>query len=220
MKSFDPRIEWRDPASLTPYSNNAKTHPTEQIDKIAASIASFGFDQPIVVDGDGVIIKGHGRREASLRLGLDRVPVLVRDDLSVAEIKAARIADNKTAESPFDEDMLRVELEALMEQDFDVSLTGFDLAEIDELLAAAEPEQAGLTEDDDVPRRPNSRSRGRASSGSSAATGCCAAMRRCWPMSSGCRAASWRTWSGRTRHTTSTTPTRRKTSSAGSIALS
>ena len=76
MKAFDPRIEWRDPATLTPYSNNAKTHPTEQIDKIAASIASFGFDQPIVVDTDGVIIKGHGRREASLRLGLDQVPVL------------------------------------------------------------------------------------------------------------------------------------------------
>jgi ParB-like chromosome segregation protein Spo0J len=93
MRTFDPRIEWRDPASLTPYSNNAKTHPVEQVDKIAASIASFGFDQPIVVDGDGVIIKGHGRREASLRLGLDNVPVLVRTDLSVAEIKAARLAD-------------------------------------------------------------------------------------------------------------------------------
>jgi hypothetical protein len=63
MKIFDPRIEWRDPASLTPYSNNAKTHPSEQIDKIAASIAAFGFDQPIVVDGDGVIIKGHSRRQ-------------------------------------------------------------------------------------------------------------------------------------------------------------
>jgi DNA modification methylase len=154
MKAFDPRIEWRDPAILTPYSNNAKTHPTEQIDKIAASIASFGFDQPIVVDGDGVIIKGHGRREASLRLGLDKVPVLVRSDLSVTEIKAARLADNRTAQSPWDEDLLRVELEALLEQDFDLELTGFDLAEIDELLAAAEPEQAGLTEDDEVPEVP------------------------------------------------------------------
>ena len=154
MKTFEPRIEWRDPATLTPYSNNAKTHPTEQIDKIAASIASFGFDQPIVVDGDGVIIKGHGRREASLRLGLDKVPVLVRDDLSVAEIKAARIADNKTAESPFDEDLLRIELEALMEEDFDLSLTGFDLPEIDDLFTAAEPDQAGLTEDDEVPEVP------------------------------------------------------------------
>ena len=154
MKTFDPRIEWRDPGSLTPYSNNAKTHPIEQIDKIAASIASFGFDQPIVVDADGVIIKGHGRREASLRLGLDKVPVLVRDDLSVTEIKAARIADNKTAESPFDEEALRLEFEALMEHDFDLSLTGFDLEEIDDLLAAVEPEQAGLTEDDEVPQAP------------------------------------------------------------------
>jgi DNA modification methylase len=154
MKAFDPRIEWRDPATLTPYSNNAKTHPTEQIDKIAASIASFGFDQPIVVDTDGVIIKGHGRREASLRLGLDQVPVLVRDDLSVTEIKAARLADNRTAQSPWDEDLLRVELAGLLEQDFDVGLTGFDLAEIDELLAAAEAEQAGLTEDDEVPESP------------------------------------------------------------------
>jgi DNA modification methylase len=154
MKLFDPRIEWRDPETLTPYSNNAKTHPTEQIDKIAASIASFGFDQPIVVDGDGVIIKGHGRRQASLRLGLDKVPVLVRDDLSVAEIKAARLADNRTAQSPWDEDLLRVELGALLEQDFDLGLTGFDLEEIDELLAAAEAEQTGLAEDDDVPEAP------------------------------------------------------------------
>ena len=58
MKAYEPRIEWRDPASLTPYSNNAKTHPTEQIDNIAASIASFGFDQPIVVDTDGVMAAG------------------------------------------------------------------------------------------------------------------------------------------------------------------
>jgi hypothetical protein len=154
MRTFDPRIEWRDPASLTPYSNNAKTHPSEQIDKIAASIASFGFDQPIVVDGDGVIIKGHGRREASLRLGLVKVPVLIRTDLSVAEIKAARLADNRTAQSPWDEELLRVELEALLEEDFDLGLTGFDLREIDELLAAVEPEQAGLTEDDEVPEAP------------------------------------------------------------------
>ena len=154
MKTFDPRMVWRDPATLTPYSNNAKTHPTEQIDKIAASIAAFGFDQPIVVDTDGVIIKGHGRREASLRLGLDKVPVLVRDDLSVAEIKAARLADNRTARSPWDEDLLRVELEALMEHDFDLGLTGFDLQEIDELLAAVEPDQAGLTEDEEVPEVP------------------------------------------------------------------
>lgn len=152
MKPFEPRIEWRDPGTLIPYSNNAKTHPREQIDKIAASIAGFGFDQPIVVDSDGVIIKGHGRREASLRLGLDRVPVLVRSDLSVAEIKAARIADNRTAESPWDEELLRLELETLVADDFDVSLTGFDLDEIDRLLQDPDEDGgAGLTDDDAVP---------------------------------------------------------------------
>jgi len=155
MMSFEPKVEWRDPASLTPYSNNAKTHPIEQIDKIAASIAAFGFDQPIVVDADGVIIKGHGRREASLRIGLKTVPVFVRHDLSVADARAARLADNKTAESPFDEEAVRLELGALMAvDDFDVTLTGFELPEIDHLFAAAEPEQAGLTEDDEVPEAP------------------------------------------------------------------
>jgi len=69
-KKFEPSVEWRDPQSLIPYINNAKTHPPEQIVKIAASIAEFGFDQPIVLDGQGVVIKGHGRREASLKLGL------------------------------------------------------------------------------------------------------------------------------------------------------
>ena len=126
-------IEWRHPDSLTPYARNPKTHPDDQIAKIAASIASFGFDQPIVVDADGVIIKGHGRREASLLLGLTRVPVVVRNDLSVAQIRAARLADNKTAESPWDEELLRLEIEALLGEDFDLTLTGFEPGEIDQL---------------------------------------------------------------------------------------
>ena len=154
VKPFEPRIEWRDPSTLTPYSNNAKTHPTEQIDKIAASIAAYGFDQPIVVDADGVIIKGHGRREASLRLGLTKVPVLVRTDLSVAEIKAARLADNRTAQSPWDEEMLRLELAALQEEGFDLDLTGFDLEEIERLLEASSDESGGLTDDDAAPEPP------------------------------------------------------------------
>jgi DNA modification methylase len=79
---------------------------------------------------------------------------VVRDDLSVAEIKAARLADNRSAESPFDEEALRLEFEALMEHDFDLSLTAFDLPEIEELLAAGEPEQTGLTEDEKVPETP------------------------------------------------------------------
>jgi hypothetical protein len=129
-KSFEPKIQWRDPESLTPYHNNAKLHPTEQIDKIAAAIAEFGFDQPIVIDENGVIIKGHGRREASLRLQLKKVPVLIREGLSEAEKKALRISDNKVAESPWDNDALKLEFEALAELEFDLTLTGWDAEDL------------------------------------------------------------------------------------------
>lgn len=131
--AFKPEIEWKDPNSLTPYANNTKAHPTEQIDKIAAAIAEFGWDQPIVVDGQGVILKGHGRREAALRLGLKLVPVVVRSDLTEAQKKAARIADNKVAESAWLTDQLKLELESLAELDFDLTLTGFDAADLSSL---------------------------------------------------------------------------------------
>ncbi|MBE9178696.1 ParB N-terminal domain-containing protein [Oculatella sp. LEGE 06141] len=131
---FSAEIEWRHPDSLTPYANNVKKHPTSQIDKIAGAIAEFGFDQPIVVDEQGIILKGHGRREASLRLGLDRVPVIVRADLSEAQKKAARLADNRSAESGYDYEALSIELEDLDSLDFDLGLTGFDPAEIDKFL--------------------------------------------------------------------------------------
>ena len=151
---FTPLVEWRDPQSLIPYINNAKTHPAEQIAKIAASIAEFGFDQPIVTDELGIIIKGHGRRDASILLGLKEVPVLVRTDLTPAQIKAARLADNKTAESPWDEELLGLELAALREQGFDVGLTGFSDEEIEDLLAEQEGGTAGQTDEDAVPEKP------------------------------------------------------------------
>jgi DNA modification methylase len=154
VNAFQAAVEWRDPRALAPYGHNAKTHPPEQIAKIAASIAVFGFDQPIVVDGAGVIIKGHARREASLRLGLNRVPVVVRTDLSPAEIQAARIADNKTAESPWDEQLLRVELAALEDDGFDLALTGFSDEELEALLAEPEETHQGLTDEDAIPQEP------------------------------------------------------------------
>ena len=153
-RSFHTSVEWRDPHSLIPYIHNPKTHPPEQVAKIAASIAEFGFDQPIVIDGQGIIIKGHGRREASLRLGLQLVPVVVRDDLSPAQIKAARLADNKTAESPWDEELLGLELATLQEQSFDLALTGFSEEEIEALLCDSEEPQPDLAEDDVVPEAP------------------------------------------------------------------
>ncbi|MFH3639762.1 ParB/Srx family N-terminal domain-containing protein, partial [Acinetobacter baumannii] len=78
---------------VKPYELNAKIHSEEQVAKIAESIARFGWDQPIVVDKNGVIIKGHGRRLAAIKLGLIEVPVLVRDDLNEEQVKAARLAD-------------------------------------------------------------------------------------------------------------------------------
>jgi len=126
------KVERVDRTDLIPYTNNPKEHPDEQVNKIASSIKNYGWDQPIVVDGDGEIIKGHGRLQAAEKLGLDEVPVIWREDLTDAEAKAARIADNKTAESPWDDDLLATELETLPEFD-DIEL-GFDEGAVDELL--------------------------------------------------------------------------------------
>ncbi len=143
---FQPKIEFRDPESLTPYTNNAKRHPQSQIDKLAGAIAEYGFDQPIVIDEQGIILKGHGRREASLQLGLKLVPVVVRADLSPAQKKAARIADNRIAEEgKTDYEALSLEMESLLDLDFNLSLTGFDAAEIDKFLSESQIDvSAGL----------------------------------------------------------------------------
>ena len=132
MSDLHDRIERLSPDAVIPYANNAKEHPDEQVKKIASSIKNYGWDQPIVVDADNEIIKGHGRLQAAELLGLDEVPVIRRDDLTDAEAKAARIADNKTAESPWNDDLLASELELL--DDFDDVELGFDDGEIDDLL--------------------------------------------------------------------------------------
>lgn len=129
-------IELVSPDDLIAYENNPKQHPEWQIDKIASSIKNHGFDQPIVVDGDSEIIKGHGRQRAAKKLGLDRVPIVRRDDLSDAQAKAARIADNKTQmETGWNMDNLALEVEQLEETEVDVDVeTGFDEQELDTLL--------------------------------------------------------------------------------------
>jgi len=126
-------VELRALDTLIPYSNNPKEHPDEQIKKIASSIKNYGWDQPIVVDADGEIIKGHGRMQAAELLGLDEVPVIERADLSDSEAKAARIADNKTAETGWNDDLLAVELEQVSD-DFDADALGFENDELDALL--------------------------------------------------------------------------------------
>ena len=119
---------------LIKYEQNTKTHPDTQIEKIARSIENYGFDQPISVDMSGVIIKGHGRLMAARLLRLDVVPVIIRDDLTIIEAAASRIADNRVAESPWDENLLPLELEMLKENGIDFEDTGFDNDEIEAIL--------------------------------------------------------------------------------------
>ena len=99
-KNFE--IVYRNPAELIPYEMNAKKHDEQQIRDLAAAIKKRGFDQPITVDKHDVIITGHGRREAALLAGLERVPVIVRDDLSEEEVKAKRLEDNRLASIDYD----------------------------------------------------------------------------------------------------------------------
>jgi hypothetical protein len=104
---------------LIPYARNPRTHSDTQIAQIAASIAAFGFNNPILVDTKAGIIAGHGRLLAARKLGLAEVPVVVLDHLSEAQKRAYVIADNKLAENAgWDEDALRSELAALQEEDF------------------------------------------------------------------------------------------------------
>ena len=114
---------------LIPYANNAKTHPEEQIVKIASSIKEFGFNAPVLIDSNNGIIAGHGRTLAAQKLGMEEVPCVVLDHLSDVQKKAYILADNRLGEiggSDWDMDLVSLELEALQELDFDVDLTGFD----------------------------------------------------------------------------------------------
>ena len=129
---------------LRPYERNPRTHSSEQIAKIAASISEFGFTNPILVDGTAGIIAGHGRLEAARRLGLERVPVIELTHLSDEQKRAYIVADNQLAlDAGWDEDLLREELEALRAGGFDLGLTGFDDEELAALLEAERRRRLG-----------------------------------------------------------------------------
>jgi DNA modification methylase len=140
---------------LIPYARNARTHSPEQVAQIAASIAEFGWTNPILVGADGVVIAGHARLLAARKLGISDVPVIVLDHLSDSQRRALVIADNRLAlNAGWDEEMLRVELEALREDEFNLDLLGFGVDEMDALLAEPEAAIAGNTDDDAVPETP------------------------------------------------------------------
>ena len=126
---------------LVPYANNARTHSPEQINKLRGSLREFGFINPVIIDKDCGILAGHGRVAAAKAEGMESVPCVFAEHLTEAQKKAYILADNRFAlDAGWDEEMLRVEMEALQGMDFDVSLTGFDEAEIADLFAADDNE--------------------------------------------------------------------------------
>lgn len=137
---------------LVPYQNNARTHSPAQIAKIRASLREFGFVNPIIIDEKKGIIAGHGRWEAAKLEGFKEVPCVPVESLTEAQKKAYILADNRMAlDAGWDEDMLRVEIESLKEQNFDLSLTGFAPKEIESIVDDPEFEEDGF----DPNPRPN-----------------------------------------------------------------
>jgi ParB-like chromosome segregation protein Spo0J len=172
-------IEDRPIASIQPYDKNPRINDPA-IDAVAASIKEFGFRQPIVVDDEGIIIVGHTRHKAALKLGLKTVPVHVAKGLTPAQAKAYRIADNQTARlSGWDDTLLPLELLDLKEMGFDLGLTGFSDDELLQLLE--QPPSEGLTDADFIPEAPDEAE----TSGYSVTTDCYVAT-----------AAGPRTWTG------------------------
>jgi len=136
---------------LIPYARNPRTHSEAQVAQIAASIAEFGFNNPILVDTKAGILAGHGRLLAARKLQLSEVPVIVLDHLTEAQKRAYILADNQLAlNAGWDEELLRIELAALQDEDFNIKLIGFEDDELARLLAAQDAAE-GLTDEDSVP---------------------------------------------------------------------
>ena len=140
-------------SALHPYARNARTHSRKQIKKIAASIERFGFVNPVLVDESNQIIAGHGRVAAAKMLGWHVVPVLRIEHLDGAEKRAYILADNRLAEEAGgDKEILAIELQSLIDLDFSIELTGFDMVEIDFVLdEAAEAKEPDCDKDDIIP---------------------------------------------------------------------
>src|SRR5690606_1426907 len=148
-------VQLRKIDDIQPYERNPRLND-QAVDAVAASLAEFGFRQPIVIDADGVIIAGHTRWKAAKQLGLARVPVHVATDLSPEQVRAYRIADNKTGElAEWDLEILPIELNELREGGFDLDVLAFGDEELAKLLNSAAGVAEGLTDPDDVPAPPD-----------------------------------------------------------------
>lgn len=151
------QIEMQHVDELIPYAKNAR-HNDKAVDKVASSIQEFGFKNPIIVDEHNEIIAGHTRLLAAKKLGIKEVPTIKVDDLTPEQIKAFRIADNKTAEiAEWDYELLAQELEELKLADYNLELTGFDFSEAEELLDSLKDENDYAEADDfevEIPENP------------------------------------------------------------------
>ena len=145
---------------LIPYVNNARTHSAEQINKLRSSLREFGFINPVIIDRDFNVIAGHGRIEAAKAEGISEVPCVFADYLTPAQKKAYILADNRMAmDAGWDEEVLRVEIEALQAESFDVGLTGFDESEIADLFETdSEVKDDGFDVDAELERPPVTKS--------------------------------------------------------------
>src|SRR3954454_12846369 len=150
-----PAIEALAIARLRPYAGNARTHSRKQIRQIADSIQRFGFTNPVLISDDEEIIAGHGRVEAAKLLAMKSVPTLRLSHLDAPQRRAYVLADNKLAlNAGWDRDLLAIELQGLIDLEFDVEITGFSLAEVDLLFdevreASPAPERGA---DDEIPQ--------------------------------------------------------------------
>ncbi len=157
MDTYSTSIEMRAVTALRPYAANARTHSKKQVLQIAESIRSFGFTNPVLIGDDGEILAGHGRVLAARELGIDTVPTIKLSHLSATERRAYVLADNKLAlNAGWDKEILAIELQALVDLDFDVTLTGFSLAEIDLTLDQAKEASPASTDKvaDQIPEPP------------------------------------------------------------------
>ncbi len=145
------RIEHVPVAHLTAYRRNARRHPKKQLLKLEKSIRTFGFVIPVTVDGDNEVVCGHARLQVAKHLGMVEVPVIRLTHLTRSEIKALRIADNRLTElAEWDSELLAVELQHLVDVDFDVEITGFEVPEIDSLISD-QLQPVGLSPADAIP---------------------------------------------------------------------
>ena len=136
LRFLPEQIELWPVARLKPYERNPRLHSDDQVAKVAASIASYGWTVPLLVTEDGEVIAGHGRLLAARHLGLNEVPVIRLSHLSPEQVRAYRVADNQLVlAGAWDEELLAAELHALNAAGFDLDLTGFDQEELDRLLA-------------------------------------------------------------------------------------